>query len=182
MGWFRKSATTLAPAPDRHAAAVENAWKIHASLADWTGKVDAKASFALAIESAVIATIVTLSGDKRRLSHLTGAWQNGFYWTGLVLLLAAVIVIITVVVPQLRRGKLANEWSENFIYFGHLRYWNSDELAVALERKDILPLLSRQLVNMSNVAWRKHRLLQVSLLLSVLGTAFVGLSAVTTGH
>lgn len=180
MGWFRKSPTPLAAVTDSHAAAVENAWRIHATLADWTGKVDAKASFALAIESAVIATIVTLAGDNRRLSHLTGAWQNGLYWTGLVLLVAAVIAIITVVVPQLRSRKLAEEWPENFIYFGHLRHWTGAELGAALERQDILPVLSRQLVNMSSVAWRKHQLLQVSLLMSVLGTGFVGLAALMT--
>jgi hypothetical protein len=182
MGRFHNSATPLALDSVRHAAAIENAWKIHGMLADWTGKVDAKASFALAVESAVVATIVTLAGDKGRLSHLTGAWQNGFYWSGLVLLLAAVIAVITVVVPQLRSKKLAKERSENFIYFGHLRHWNSDELCVALERKDILPVLSRQLVHMSNVAWRKHRLLQVSLLLSVLGTALVGIAALMNSH
>ncbi|MFD6548016.1 hypothetical protein, partial [Bacillus cereus] len=52
---------------------IETAWKIHAALVDWTGKVDTKASFALTIESALLGGVVALSGDGRVFHDLAGA-------------------------------------------------------------------------------------------------------------
>lgn len=43
---------------------LETAWRIHAGLGEWTSKVDAKASFALALESAGVATVIALSDEK----------------------------------------------------------------------------------------------------------------------
>ena len=54
------------------------------------------------------------------------------------------------------------------MFFGHLRHWNSDNLAKALSERDILPVLSRQIVNMSCIAWGKHRSVQLSLALLLL--------------
>ena len=181
MGIFARRREVVAAPLDKHAQAIEQAWRIHGALADWTGKVDAKASFALAGESAVIATIIALSDAGRRLSDLSGWVEHVLYWAGLALLVAAATVVISVVTPQLRADKTAAEWPENFIFFGHLRHWDSVQLASALENNDVLPVLSRQLVAMSAIAWKKHRRLQLSLSLSVLGTAFVGVAALLTG-
>ncbi len=149
--------------------AIESAWKIHAALVDWTGKVDQKASFALAVESAVLAAIITLSSDARALASLTGVgvW---FYRIGVVLLIFAVGYAMRAVTPQLRGSKLKDEWEDNFIFFGHLRRWSEPELTRALQEKDLLPMLSRQLIKMSDIAWKKHRYLQRSLLLAAGGT------------
>ncbi|MFJ4671630.1 hypothetical protein [Kitasatospora purpeofusca] len=60
--------------------AVKTAWQIHASSTEVTGRVDAKASFALTIESAALGAIVALSGAGVRLGRLSGPFQapHGF--------------------------------------------------------------------------------------------------------
>ena len=51
----------------REEHAIQNAWHIHAQLADWTGKVDLKARFGLSFVSAVIAGLLAVYGDGTRL-------------------------------------------------------------------------------------------------------------------
>ena len=172
FGWSRPS-----PPPEKDRSAVETAWKIHAALVDWTGKVDTKASFALALESAVIAAIISLTGSGRRLSGLSGFWPLLGFWVGSLCLLLAALAAASVVAPRLRASATKKEWRDNYIYFGHLRHWSAPDLAKALTKRDLLPVLSRQLVAMSRVAWRKHRRVQASLVLAVIGAALV--SAVT---
>jgi hypothetical protein len=48
----------------------------------------------------------------------------------------------------------------------------------ALKTVDILPVLSRQLVAMSKIAWAKHFRVQVSMAFGVCGVALVALAAV----
>ena len=159
--------------PEREdSAAVDTAWKIHAAIVDWTGKVDTKASFALALESASIAAIVSLTASGRRLSDLTSPWAHTAFWLGLACLMGAALTAASVVIPRLRSSGLKAESRDNFIYFGHLRHWKPQDLTRALKQADVLPVLSRQLINMSRVAWTKHRRVQVSLLLAVAGGAF----------
>lgn len=161
--------------------ATETAWRIHAAIVDWTGKVDSKASFALAIESALLAGIVTLSGSGRRLSHLSGAWEHGFFWVGVAALIAAVVAAVFVVRPRLRSKHLKAEAPDNFIFFGHLNHWDPSDLARELPKRDVLPVLSRQLVRMSEIAWEKHIAMQWSVLLAFTGALLVGLAAALAG-
>jgi hypothetical protein len=162
------------------ADARDTAWRIHAAIVDWTGKVDAKASFALAIESAALAGIVTLTGSGRRLDGLAG-WEVGLFWTGITILLAAVLSSITVVAPRLRSTKLPSEWQNNYVYFGHLMHWDAEDLQKAFEEGDPLPVVTRNIVAMSKIAWSKHRRLQVSLWLATFGTSLVGVAAMVNG-
>lgn len=173
MGETAEGQTT---AGDRDGA-IEAAWRIHGAVAEWTGKVDAKASFALALESAIIAGIVTLSGGKHALSGLEGGWQVGLYWVGNALLIIGVLAVMRVVSPRLRGDKIRDEYKKNFIYFGHLQHWKPNDLSQALLEQDILPMLSTQIVNMSEIAWQKHRWLQISLVLATVGTALVALAS-----
>jgi hypothetical protein len=159
----------------------ETAWRIHAAVADWTGKVDTKASFALAIESAIMLALVELSGEGRRLSGLSGSWTLASFWAGVLVLTASLLCVAWVVRPRLRTGHLFQERHENFVYFGHLRYWDVDRLVEALRNDDVLPMLSRQLVRMSRIAWEKHRLLQLSMTGTVLGVALVASAAALNG-
>lgn len=156
---------------------VETAWRVHSAQVDWTGKVDSKASFALAIQSAVIGGIIGLAGDDRRLANLEGFWPTSLFWAGILLLVLSLIAVSFVVRPRLRSRKVASEAPDNFIFFGHLRTWNAEALEKALLEKDVLPVLSRQIIAMSQVAWMKHRLLQVSMSGGVIGTALVALAA-----
>ncbi len=154
----------------------EVGWRIHSALTDWTAKVDTKASFALTIESALLAGVVALSGSGRSLSDLSGC-AVFWYVLGILILILSVLMAVSVVAPRLRSQHLKSEASQNFIYFGHLRFLNATQVANHLNNSDIVPVLSRQLVVMSQIAWQKHRRVQLSLLLSPIGVAFLGISA-----
>ncbi len=167
--------------PNKSAAA-EDAWKIHQSIVDWTGKVDQKASFALAFQSAIVAAVLALSTGEGALSKLSG-WEEALpYWLGIVCLAAAILFAVAVVKPSLRARKIESEAASNYIFFGHLRKWEPADLQRALERNEILPVLSRQLVVTSGIAWRKHRRLQLSLWLAVVGTGAICLSSAVDHH
>ncbi|GCB49041.1 Pycsar system effector family protein [Streptomyces sp. NL15-2K] len=155
----------------------ETAWRIHTSLGEWIARVDAKASFALTLESATLAGIVALSDDGRLFGNLHGWGARPLLWIGTVLILVGAVLAILVVAPRLRsRPALQQEASKSFIYFGHLQFWKPTDLEVALEQQDILPVLSHQLINMSKIAWRKHRFVQLSFLLAAIGGTLVFLA------
>jgi len=158
---------------------VDTAWKIHAALADWTAKVDTKASFALTIESALLVGVVTLSAKERVFHNLPGGWPTAWYVIGIVLLATAVLFAAFVVRPRLRGGgdKLAAEAPNNFIYFGHLRHLQPCEIEYRLEEAALLPVLSKQLHEMSKIAWMKHRLVQWSMNLAPAGVAALAICA-----
>lgn len=158
-------------------ATTDDAWKIHDAVVAWTSNVDSKASFALAIESGVVAGVIALAGDNRRLSHLSGCWAEAAFWAGIVCLVFGLLLVAAVVTPQIRSSETKTEWGHRFIFFGHLRHWNEEDLTIALKERDILPVLSHQLVVMSKIAWRKHRLLQGSMVLAIAGSALVGVAA-----
>jgi hypothetical protein len=155
---------------------IDTAWKIHAAIVDWTGKVDSKASFALAIESAVLAGVISMTGGHRRLANL-GGWAEVLFWFGMTFMLASLLCAIYVVRPRLRSKKVSAESASNFIFFGHLKDWEAGKLEEALCQQDVLPVLSRQLVNMSKIAWVKHRLLQLSLTGAVIAGGLIGVAA-----
>ncbi len=159
--------------------ALDTAWKIHAALADWTGKVDAKASFAFALESAALATLVALSAPGRILSELDGlaAVAN---WGGVLLLLAGAALSLLAVIPRLRSGSARKEAASNYVYFGHLRHWQPNDLVISMQQGDTLRVLARQIVNMSVIAWRKHRLVQLSMLSGAVGVATLVIAALLT--
>lgn len=155
------------------------AWRVHGALDTWTGRVDTKASIVLAVESAAFAFVVTQSDPGKRFNDLHGA-AYWFYLVGIVALLAAILLALRVVMPQLKRRQSAKTWRKNMIYFGHLRHWDPDDLARALERgAQPEAQLARQLVAMSTIAWKKHARLQWSLGLLVAAMALLGLSVLT---
>lgn len=165
-----QAAACLPEAPD----SLRAAWHIYAAVADWTGKVDAKASYALTVESAVLAGAVALSQPGGRLSALPFSALSCTYAAGIGLLAAAVLASVLVIMPRLtRRRRLRLEWPSNYVYFGHLRYWRPDELEEAVRTEDILPVLARAVVAMSELTWRKHRCMQASLSLSAIGSGLI---------
>jgi len=155
---------------------VETGWKIHSALVDWTGKVDTKASFALTIEAALLAGVVTLSGTDRVFDSPSG-WAVVWYVLGVAILVASVLCAAWVVRPRLRSANLTSESKTNFIYFGHLRLMTPDAIRSHLEESDILSALSQQLAEMSKIAWTKHRLVQVSITLAPIGVVCLGICA-----
>ncbi|MFC9944878.1 Pycsar system effector family protein [Streptomyces pratensis] len=158
---------------ESQARAVRTAWQIHASLHESTRTVDAKASFALAMESAVLAGIAALSGSGRALGRVTG-FAEFVLWSGVVLLGLAAILAVLVVLPRHNgEGRTPGPGEDEFLFYGHLRHWAPDDLAQRLADTDALPTLSRQLVVMSAIAWTKHRRVQQSLVLAVAGSLLV---------
>lgn len=161
----------------RSLRAVEAAWKIHQSQVDWTGKVDAKAAFAFTIEAAAITTTLALTTDGRVFAALDTWWLDAMYWAGLILLAVAAYLAAIVVSPSLRRRRTKRESSTNFIYFGHARFWRPTDLENALIVGDMLPQLTKQIVTMAGIAWKKHIRVQWSFRLAILGALSVTLCA-----
>lgn len=150
------------------------AWRIHAALTDWTGKVDAKASFALTLGSAVLGGVVVASSTGP-LRSLDGGAVLALR-AGVVLLCASVVLAALAVIPRLRSRDARRDAAENFIFFGHLKEWTSDRLEDALRQRDALPMMARQNIAMSEIAWRKHRFVQISLCLTLAGAGAVSLA------
>lgn len=158
---------------------LDTAWRIHGALVDWTGKVDSKASFALTIESALLLGIVAFSKEGGALSQITGSLQLFCFRAGFVAVVLAIISAAFVVMPRLRMRHVGKEWRDNFVYFGHLKYWTDhDALSKKIMETDMLPILSRQHQRVAAVAWKKHVLLKVSLYLAMLGGILEVLAAV----
>lgn len=150
-------------APGKTPTGREFAWKVHAALDTWTGRVDTKASITLAIQSASFGFVVTQSDPDKRFAELAGL-SAVLYGLGLAALLLAVLLALRVVVPQLNRRKSKQNWQTNMVYFGHLRHWDPANLGNALRQEQPYEdQLARQLVEMSEIAWRKHAVLQWSL-------------------
>lgn len=160
--------------------AIEHAWKIHAALADWTGKVDTKASFALAIEAAVLSGIVALTRPEQPLSETISVLGRVTLICGIGLLGVAATLAILVVIPRIRSRQVDDEWQENYVYFGHVRRWEPQQLSMQLQKdqSEMLLVLSRQLVRMSQIAWIKHRRVQFSLGFAWLGVAATIVAAI----
>ena len=156
--------------------ATDTAWRIHTQLADWTGKVDRKATFAISIESAVLAGVIATSGTGELLGDLTGV-RLIFYWIGLGLMVIGILASVAAVFPQMGRRPSEVVWKNGLIYFGHLRYWDAGSLAQELRNPNILAILARQLVIMSVILWRKHRCLQVSFEAAIVGAGLLVLAA-----
>ncbi|MGW3482704.1 Pycsar system effector family protein [Rhodococcus indonesiensis] len=104
-------------------------------------------------------------------------WAVVWYVLGICLLVGGVLCAAWVVRPRLRAANLATEAPVNFIYFGHLRHLTPDDVHNHLKTSDVLPVLSKQLVEMSKIAWTKHRLVQLSMSLAPLGVIALGISA-----
>ncbi|MFJ1561474.1 Pycsar system effector family protein [Streptomyces mirabilis] len=164
---------------DADARAIETAWRIHTELGNWTAKVDAKASFALTLDSAATAGIIALSTDDHVLAHLHGWGARALLWGGVAVILVSGVFAMLVVVPRLRARKVKAEAAANFIYFGHLMHRHTDELTTALKNTDILPVLSRQLIVMSKIAWAKHRHVQLSFITFGVGGSLVFVAGLT---
>lgn len=159
--------------------AIHTAWNVHSALSDWTGRVDGKASIFLTVEAALLAGTIHASGHDGRLSQsaLHTTLEHVTYWAGMSLISVSLLLAAGVVTPQLRRyqaRKGGSEWTKNIVYFGHLRHWDPAELKrELLDQPEALDSLSRQLVRMSEICWRKHSWAQVSMILAVCGAAAI---------
>lgn len=166
--------------PEASTEGYDFAWRVIGLLDGWTGKVDTKASIALAVESAVFGFVVTRPRDEGEFAGLSGCSEVAFY-VGLAFLLAAVICSLLVIVPRLNRRASEDNSRSNMIYFGSLRHWGSQELSSALTTGGPYEdQLATQMITMANIAWRKHAWLQASLVSLALATLTLIAVAVTS--
>lgn len=148
---------------------LDTAWRIHGTVLDWTARAETKASFALTLQSAVIAGVVALTAPGRRFGDFNDSSVLALYVFGLGALFIAVFYSAWAVLPQLRREAVEGEAPSNFIYFGHLMHRKGAELEQALRDEDPLPALSKQLIVISKIAWSKHYRVSMSMLIGGLG-------------
>ncbi|WP_141726002.1 Pycsar system effector family protein [Actinacidiphila rubida] len=158
------------------------AWRLHASLAEWTGRIDAKASFALTIESALLAGVGATSSTGRGFGGLSGWWAHAELWAGVTLLTLSAIAAVLAVLPRVgpARAPRPGPGPDDYLFYGDLHRWTPQELAERLGQADPLTALTGQIVTMSAIMWAKHRRVRQSLLLAVAGAGLLGL-AVATG-
>jgi Family of unknown function (DUF5706) len=179
---FHRRQESSAQVPDTRVVAesgVSFAWKTHSAITDWTAKVDYKAAIVLSLGGIVLGFFVTLSGHGRVLAGLHG-WPLIVERIGLGISTIGVLLAGLVVAPRLGRRQAERSWKQNIVYFGHLRHWSPVDLSRELKSLDTdqqLGILATQLVETSKIAWRKHNLLQFSMLFLLLGIALVALSA-----
>lgn len=93
---------------------------------------------------------------------------------GLALLFGSVMLSMLVLMPRIKlREKKPGR--PGYLYFGHLRHWEKEELAQTLARNQVIDgQIAAQVIALSRVAWRKHVLLQWSLYLLFAGITVVG--------
>ncbi|WP_326563279.1 Pycsar system effector family protein [Micromonospora sp. NBC_01796] len=141
------------------------AWQVHAAQESWTAQLDVKASILLAFEGGTIVVSVPTQGWLSAAA--TDGWPRYLGLAGIVTLVVAMVLTAVTIAPRLgspRRHRI--EYRDNLVYFGHLRLWSPPALGRRLDRltlADHNQMLSRQLVVMSRLNWRKHRFLQVSI-------------------
>ncbi|MGN2359934.1 Pycsar system effector family protein [Streptomyces luridiscabiei] len=143
---------------------------------DWTGKVDGKATFVLGLVTAAVTAFVTLSADLLPPDGCAPEARLPCFWAAVGLLLSSAAVSLCVVLPQLDHSVTRTRWRSGFVYFGHLRHWDPDDLTQALLTREPLPVLSQQIVDMSRICYRKYRLVQVSIVLASVGTVIATVS------
>jgi hypothetical protein len=162
--------------------AADFAWRVHGAQESWANKADVKASILLALEGGALFAVIAANAKDGLLTRLTG-WQHVAEIVGIAFLLLAVSGATIAVFPRLGRAGLhRGDYHRHIIYFGHLRYWDAAELTVRLEAltsEEELAALSQQLVQMAKSNWDKHRWVQVSLMLALLGIIMISIAAVT---
>lgn len=153
----------------------EFVWMTQAAMEAWTSRADLKASVLLAMQGASFVLLLT--------GH--DMWWDGScpsvpVWAGVVavgLLVMATCLAGLVVIPVLgstRRHRLQH--SRHLFFFGHVRHWQPEALAARLSQLTVADkrmMMAHHLVSVSRINWRKYRMLQASVLLTLLVIALM---------
>ena len=175
MSWRRREIRRSAEDLAREHRAIDEAWQIHGAQLDWTAKADAKAAFAFGVDSAIITTVAVLMSTGRVFVHFGHWYLVVTLFAGLFLLVAAIIFASVGVAPRLRRKQTREQWRENFVYFGHARHWDPQDLAISLQESSLLPQLTRQIQVTATVAWKKHVAVNWAIWLTLAAGAMIAL-------
>lgn len=157
MGWW--SIQRDGEAAEREAEA--RAWTVYHSHGEWIARVDAKAAILLALQGVTLGAVIALTDKDRPYADLSWWWEWALFITGFALLLAGIVFAVMALVPRVTSEKPSNKQMQDYIYFGHTRLWNPEALEAEL-REPVLPVLSRQLVVLGRISWRKHYLVKWS--------------------
>jgi hypothetical protein len=141
--------------------AEDRAWRIYSSHAEWISRVDAKAAVMLALEGVTLGTVIALTDSGRPFSGLNWWGARVSFAFAVALLFIAIVTSVWAIVPRVRSKHQSRKAMEDFIYFGHTRYWKPEALQEEL-CQPALEVLSRQLVVLAHVAWKKHYLVKWS--------------------
>lgn len=159
--------------PEQVELSDELAWRVHENAKGWISQVDVKSAAALAIEAAVLGFALALITNSDALSQLTtlSRWIVG---AGLFLLLVSVVLSMLVLMPRIKLREPKPK-DRGYLYFGHLRHWDQETLTATLARNQVSDgQIADQVIKMSQIAWRKHVLLQWSLHLLLAGIVVIG--------
>lgn len=146
----------------------EFAWQVHAAVESWTARADLKASILLAFQGGVFVFAVSW---RALVLDAPGRWPEVVGVVAVGVLVCAMGLAAIATLPMLGSSRrLRAEHQSHLVYFGHLRLWDPAELAARVSQVDAaeeLRMLSWQLAATSRLTWRKHRLLQVSVVLTI---------------
>jgi hypothetical protein len=156
--------------------AVTTAWRVHASITDWTGRADAKASTALSVELAVLAGAIALITAGHGLGRAGTSMSAVLMGAGTALVLSAVFLATAALLP--RTWQISGEAApaHNFVYFGSLRTMPPTQVVSGLREADVLEVLSGQLVAMSRIVWWKLMLVKYSLMAAGSGLLLISIA------
>lgn len=156
--------------------AIELAWRVHGAQEAWTAKVDIKASILLVLEGGSLFAILTANSQTGALRFFSGR-PLVFEIAGVALLFLGTLCSAAAVFPMIgKSSQHRSDYRHHYIYFGHLRHRHPDDLQRKLTLSagsDELAMLSLQLIAMSRRNWLKHRLVQLSLVLAMVGVILI---------
>lgn len=161
---------------EREAEAEARAWTVYHSHGEWIARVDAKASILLALQGVTLGAVIALTDRHRPYADLEMWWEWTLFVGGFALLLIGIVLAVTALVPRVTSERPSKNEVRDYIYFGHTRLWTPEALEAEL-RKPVLPILSRQLVVLGRISWRKHYLVKWSVWSYIASGAFLTAAA-----
>lgn len=140
---------------DDELQAEQRAWEIYRSHAEWIARVDVKASVLLALQGVTLGFVIALTDGDGPLAAIKVWWGWPALTLSVLLLLTAILFAVLVIAPRVRTKKPSRKAMTDYTYFGHTRWWKPVDLEAEL-RESALPILSRQITILGEIAWRKH--------------------------
>jgi MFS superfamily sulfate permease-like transporter len=162
--------------------ATDFVWRVHEAQVSWANNADVKASILLALEGGALYAVISAFGDGGLFARLGGRPYPVVGATGILALLLAIVAATVAIFPRLGQADKDRDQRQQVIYFGDLRRWSAEDLSThiaGLAARGELDVLSRQLTEMSQHNWVKHRWVQVSLILSIAGILTTAVAVMT---
>ncbi|GIH02261.1 hypothetical protein Rhe02_03280 [Rhizocola hellebori] len=152
----------------------------HALMESWANRADLKASVLLTLQGGAL--VLSLSGYERLLQSRS-PWPAKVGVVGVGLLLVATCLAALVIMPMLGSARRhVAQYRNHMIFFGHLRLWEPQALAGqlrSLTAQERQVMTAHQLVSLSRINWRKYRMLQGSVLLTIVAVVILTFLFVT---